>query len=814
MKSIDNIIPIIDIEDKKMLNTHEVISVAFEVENYTEVFLATKEFYNDLNNRLSIFIKQLPDFTIYHTISMYDEESYIPDFNTPDNFLQKSNKLHYLKRSMVTEKQYIILTFADAPLTDNLSGHSMSRSLKYLVKNPYENYKNDLEKIDGHIANAITSLQGVFPAECKIKRLENDEMALMLYRYYSLEYNYDGPVENLRLPDYNFNTNTIGEYYLGALSIYEGIEAASFTLADQTRASTVKSSIKQISNIGNISQSQMFPVTIGLPFKHVYSVIVQKLSTEKLLNQFEFKERSLGLPKTFGMQSAINQLEDIAKFKRAISELNYTPVNVSMACLIPERDKSLLNMKLEATKSAVAGISEMRAIPEKEEVELTFLAHSPGNATSSYKNNLTTSVHAVSYLPKESHYKSDGTGFGFTDRYGSKILVDILNSPHMTNKNGIVIGPSGRGKSYTLNYIVSLIYNEGHVFIIDKGGSYKGICNQLGGQYLDSKNEELFRFSPFVTERNLKGEYLVDEIQLNFLKSIIIFIWKEGGKATPEESKVLANLINDYYKLCNTDKAIPNFAGFFDFVVNRSKNPTEMESKYFEFDSFKLMCIDYAHGNESKLLNSPTELDLTDEKFVVFEMGAIEKENAVKFKLLCLIITFLNLKKIRRLERHIFKCFMIDEALSFLQGDIGLFIGNLYAEIRKENGQVLIVAQGIQFILEASPEVYKKIFANRDFIVMTNHSGYENVADDYRKLLNFSDKHLELLFSVKKSEEIFMRLGDHGMILRIDVSPEEHALFTTDPEEMKTLGELEKETGSLQSAVVEFARRKRKKTQI
>lgn len=812
MTDINTFFPIIDIQDGKMLNSNEVISIAFEID-YPEVFLQSKEYYNAIQDRLSVFLKQLPDYTILQTISMFDEEEYDPDFSTPDNFLQKHNKLHYLKRKVPTEKQYIILSFAQKPLAKNLSGHSITDTLKYLHKNPYENYKKDIEIIEGNIANAITSLEGLFD-DCNLKKLSDDEIALMLYRYFSFEYNYAGTVNNLKLPTYNFKNNTAGEFNLGVLSVYEGREATSFSRASQTRASMAKSEIKQVKNLGNIAQSQMFPLTIGLPFKHAYCVIIQKLNIEKLMFEFEFEERSLQIPATFGLNQAINKLRDIAVFKSCLHDEGYTPTSVSIAIVIPEKNKQVLNMKLEATKSAVANISEMRAIVEKEETELTLLSHSPGNASSSYKNNLTTSIHAVSYLPKESHYKSDSQGFPFTDRYGKKIYVDILNNKHMTNKNGIVIGPSGRGKSYTLNYIVSLIYNEGHVFIIDKGGSYKRICDSFGGMYLDSADEEKFTFSIFETTKDFDGNYLVEGVHKSFVLSVLIFIWKQGEKARPEEKEILSNLVDSYYDKTNKKKKNePSFTEFYNFVEKKSSSFSDAEKRFFDYESFLLMAKPYAQGEEKKLLNSNANIDLTYEKLTVFEMGAIEKANPIKFNLLCLIITFLNIKKIQKLPRHIFKSFIIDEALSFLKGDIGDFIGNLYAEIRKENGQVLVVAQGLNFLLEASTEVQEKIFNNRDFIVMTNHEGYGNVFENYKKRLDFSDKDIELLSSVTRNEEIFMRLGNHGMILRVDVSLEEHGLFTTHPKEMKLISELEQHYGSIQAGVIAFAQTKRMLTQ-
>lgn len=805
-ESLEDIFPILEISGRKMVNTDEVVSIGFSVE-YEEVFLKDRNYYNALQQRQRSFLRQLPDYSILHTISLFDEQEYVPEFHTADNFLRKHNSLYYLKRSLPLQKEYVVVTFAEKRLPNKLQSNAIAKGIGLLVKNPYKGIVEKLQQINLHIDTLEVALKTVYD-NCNLTRLDNKGLTQMLYEFLSLEYA-SKEQDNYRLPTANLEKNSIGSYHLGVLSLYEGSSARSYERAKLTAPGFVKSNIKQVKDPGAIAQSQLFPLTLGMPFKHAYSCVVQKLPKEKINLDLDLEERTLQLPATFGYAAALNKLNEIKVYKELINDLDYTPTRLSMGIIIPERDPEVLILKQEAVKSAVGNIFEMKAIEEKDEAGLVFFSHLPGNASSNYKSTLTTAFHAVSYLPKESHYRSDNKGYPFTDRFGRQILVDIHNNPHMTNKNGIVIGPSGRGKSFTLNYLVSLFYQDAHLVIIDKGGSYKNLCGLLGGNYYDSGQEALFQFNIFVTEQDKTGCYVPDGIHKSFVLGVLVFIWKQGSAASPEEKNILMELIEAYYEQSNKEGAFPTHTRFVEWVEAGRGGFDPRFEKYFDFDSFLLMNRPYAHGHEQALLNAENNIDLTYERFTVFDMKAIEKANPVKFNLLCLIITFLNIKKIQRLPRSVFKSFIIDEALSFLKGDIGEFIGNLFAEVRKENGQVVVVAQGIKFLLEAPSEVQEKIFSNRDFIVMTNHEGYENSFEKYTELLGFTEKDLELLASVRRNEEVFIRLGSKGMVLRIEVSEEEHGVFTTDPEDMKTLAVLYKKYKSMQTAISVFAGQKR-----
>lgn len=128
------------------------------------------------------------------------------------------------------------------------------------------------------------------------------------------------------------------------------------------------------------------------------------------------------------------------------------------------------------------------------------------------------------------------------------------------NMNSIVVGPSGSGKSFTMNTLVRNWYNAGqHIFIIDVGDSYQGLCRivneETGGKdgiYNSYDPENPFSFNPF-KGRNRWNE--VDEdgertgSGMEFVLSLIKTIYEPAGGWTKDGSAVLTSVLNEFFRI-------------------------------------------------------------------------------------------------------------------------------------------------------------------------------------------------------------------------------------------------------------------------
>ena len=92
---------------------------------------------------------------------------------------------------------------------------------------------------------------------------------------------------------------------------------------------------------------------------------------------------------------------------------------------------------------------------------------------------------ALCLFNEETNYRSSLSPFGIkmADRVsGIPIHLDISDYPMkkgwISNRNRVVIGPSGGGKSFILNHICRQYYEQGaHIVIVDTGNSYQGLCS-------------------------------------------------------------------------------------------------------------------------------------------------------------------------------------------------------------------------------------------------------------------------------------------------------------------------------------------------
>ena len=121
----------------------------------------------------------------------------------------------------------------------------------------------------------------------------------------------------------------------------------------------------------------------------------------------------------------------------------------------------------------------------------------------------------VCFFTGETNYADSLSPFGIkmADRTNGKPLhLDISDEPMhrgiITNRNKLVIGPSGSGKSFFMNHLVRQYWEQGtHIILIDIGNSYKGLCDLIhqrtngeDGVYYTYSEKHPIAFNPFFTE--------------------------------------------------------------------------------------------------------------------------------------------------------------------------------------------------------------------------------------------------------------------------------------------------------------------------
>ena len=409
-----------------------------------------------------------------------------------------------------------------------------------------------------------------------------------------------------------------------------------------------------------------------------------------------------------------------------------------------------------------------------------YINNCPGSATLIPKEYrfIGISEQTPTLINFESYYESYKDGVLLCDRKNlAPIRIDLWDEPvkrgHIVNRNRLIFGPSGTGKSFLINHIASQYYEQGHhIVMIDIGNSYRKLCSLVGGQYYTYEIDNPLEFNPFY----IQGEIDIDKKE--FLCSLVLFLWKGDTPASREEKQIITLYLDAFYnKLKVSPEIYPKLATFYEFVM---ENRVEYnEEKYFDKLSFDLSLRDFYDGKYSHVLNSEKSVDLLHERFIVFEMDNI-KDHPILFPLVTMLCIDVIMNKIRDLK-GIKKSVFIDECWKPIsKGDMAEFIRYMYKTVRKHYGEIAIATQDIEDILDtaAGPAMIN----NTDTMVLLSHKKKMAAKDKFMTHLSFNESDLEKLFSTDK-HEVFIKVGNLSNVYKINVSKERYACYTSNANE-------------------------------
>ena len=306
------------------------------------------------------------------------------------------------------------------------------------------------------------------------------------------------------------------------------------------------------------------------------------------------------------------------------------------------------------------------------------------------------------------------------------------------------------------------------------------------------------------------------------IQTLILTLWKREDE-TPKRSEevALSGAVNAYIRRIAEDRTLkPDFNGFYEFVRDDYRRVVEekkVREKDFDIDGFlNVLEPFYRGGDYDFLLNSEEELDLTEKRFIVFELDNISSHK-VLLPVVTLIIMETFIAKMRRLK-GIRKMILIEECWkALMSANMSNYIRYLFKTVRKYFGEAVVVTQEVDDII-SSPVVKEAIINNSDCKILLDQRKYMNKFDHIQKLLGLTDKERGQILSINQANhpgriyrEVWIGLGGtHSAVYATEVSEEEYAIYTTEESEKLELQKLTEELdGNLQLAVRQLANRRK-----
>jgi len=799
---ISKIFPIQSIENDILINGNGDLTIGFSIK-LPETFTLGENGFDNLQNSLSGIFKLLPIGTIIHKQDFVFSQYYNSPFNNFSNlnYVQKENLFLFDTKPVLKHYSNIYFT-----LLSNSSKSKKNTSLSlgdYVFKKPFKTIEDNIKKLEDihiQIFNGLNTINNI-----RVERLNNQQLALEIQNYWNLSYNQikDFNPKSLNPLEINDDYIRIGNENISIISLIGEGDKLYVSKIPKTASGNAYSSKSDYVNSINLNTSFTFPITLGLPINHIVNTVIEITDNEKILRDLDIESRKISFLSGLGYAPATTKMQKIQEFTKNVVEFGYTTTKTAVNVIIHNPIKENLQKDISLVKTAFQNIGELNVWQENFDNFRLFLASMPGNTRFNDRKFTNVMEMAVCYLPKETNYYSDNDGFIYLDRFGNPVILNQWDSPFIVNRNKVIFGPSGAGKSFYINdFIDQSLAKENHVVVIDIGASYHKSCELNNGTYYDSSKKELFQFNIFP-----KGDLSEQEMneRIEFIYSVIRTIWKTNNNDSTVITilkKIIEEYIN-YYSKDNSQASIKKFSDYLDTFKVQYKD-TMYNEKYFDFNSLKLAIEPYANGNYSYLLNSNSNINIINHKFIVFELESISK-NENLFNIVSLLITDLVTEKVKQLPKNVKKTFIIDEALDFLKSEIGEFISYMYRTFRKKNGEVIIATQNVKFLESANNEVKESILGNTDTKILLDHSNYRSSYPKLQEYLSLTDNDILILDTLQKTSdyrEFFIKMGNHPRVFRFQVSQYAKYVYSTTPNELAEINYHTQKTGNLHTGIL------------
>lgn len=834
-KAVDllTVFPIQAITNDMIVNGNGDLSIGYKL-FLPEVFTLSQEDANQIQERLEGLMKMLPPGAIVHQQLYYYTNNYKNDeYST--NPLKAENLRYNEGKEIINCYANLYITFADVDLklrirkkaTDN----SLMRKLNYPCKQPYKKIKARIAELEPHVLNFENGLSSI--VQFKIIKMNSKDLNNAIYDYCNLSY--ASPSEDATQCSVNpmiVSENgdmKIGQQFVAILSLTsEGENLYELNIPNTGKSKAYGSKIELPENIKS-KCSMLYPVGLGLPFDHIVNVVIEITERDKTISVIEKECTGLNFISRFYSAAAEKQKVQTAfcsKIAAHESQTSYTAFNV----IINDTDRSSLIRKISLAQQGFSFMNDSSCYIENAELCNLFFANIPGNARANYRGFINTTQQAICYMQKDSTYISDLKGHLYNDRFGTPIKIDLWNHPTLRNRNKIVIGPSGSGKSFWLNNYIYQSYELGNdITIIDIGGSYRSMISLNRGKYFDSTEQKTFAFNPFLCERDKNGKYIYMDTSdsesaedlIKTLSAIISYIWKQQNPMAPTEKAILRKSIIAFYDYVNnssingsSERIFPNMIEYRKFLLTVFKDKMKsFEKNKFEVEELALLLEPYTIGELAFLLNAKENVDIINDNLIAYDM-----ENASKkeyFPLVVIITLQMVIDKIKKRE-GVNKELIIDEALDFLSDEkFGDFIAYLYRTFRKKDGAITIAAQNVLFLKNCPPKIKDSILINCDTKIILDHSSYREELPNLQNVLSISEEELVMIESLQnrddeiKWREFFIKLGKETYVFRNEVSPFAAVAFDSKQVTAVRLKQLFEETGSTYAAINRYLEERR-----
>ena len=250
------------------------------------------------------------------------------------------------------------------------------------------------------------------------------------------------------------------------------------------------------------------------------------------------------------------------------------------------------------------------------------------------------------------------------------------------------------------------------------------------------------------------------------------------------------------------------FNSYYEFAVERIPQIMREKRVHFDIDNFAAILEQFYKGGELETtLNSDLDVNLFDERFIVFEIDKI-KDDPVLFPIVVLIIMDVFLQKMRIKKGR--KALIIEEAWKAIASPtMAEYIKYLYKTVRKFHGIAGVVTQELNDVID-SPIVKEAIINNSDVKILLDQTKFKDRYGQIAAILGLTPIQRQQIFTINALnnhegrsyfKEVWICRGQHSDVYGVEEAPECYWAYTTERSEKEALKTYLAHYGTMQEAI-------------
>jgi type IV secretion/conjugal transfer VirB4 family ATPase len=331
----------------------------------------------------------------------------------------------------------------------------------------------------------------------------------------------------------------------------------------------------------------------------------------------------------------------------------------------------------------------------------------------------------------------------------------FLNLHHRDVAHTMILGRTGAGKSFLLNFLITNLQKyDPWTFIFDLGGSFESLTQLFGGSYVKiGINSADFRINPFSLPPTKEN--------LDFL-ALFVKVLLQGSSPIDLEPGEERDLYQQIENLYSVDPPLRTLGVLANTLGHRIAD----------------RLAKWTRGGQFGFLFDNSEDTISFSRFQCFDFQKMGQYPEILEPLLFYILHRANSVISDREISTVFKAFFIDEAWVFLKNpSIQRYIVEALKTWRKANAAMILSTQSLDelrrsevldVIIESCPT---KIFlANPDMD-----------RDLYRRQFHLNDNEVDLISSLVPKQQFLIKTPELAKVANLTVDRKSYWIYTNDP---------------------------------